>query len=56
MASLFCILFGFGEVVELMLVCFGFLSNLLAFATWSGLVGRGAMLLTLNITELTDDP
>ena len=43
-------------VEDLMLGCFGFLSNLPAFATWSGLVGRWAMLLTLNITELTDDP
>ena len=32
------------------------LPNLPAFATWSGFVGRWAMLLTLNITELTDNP
>ena len=37
---LFCFLFGFGEVVDLMLSCFGFLYNLPAFATWSGLVSR----------------
>ena len=36
---LFCFLFGFGKVEDLMLD-FGFLSNLPAFATWSGLVGR----------------
>ena len=57
LTSLFCFLFGFGEVEDLMLDCFGFLSSSLpAFATWSGLVGRWAMLLTLNIIELTDDP
>ena len=39
LSSLFCFLFGFGEVEDLMLG-FGFLSNLPAFATWSGLVGR----------------
>ena len=39
LTSLFCFLFGFGEVEDLMLD-FGFLSNLPAFATWSGLVGR----------------
>ena len=51
------VLFGFDEVEDLMFGCFGFPSNLPpAFVTWSGLVGRWAMLLTLNITELTDDP
>ena len=54
--SLFCFLFGFGEVKDLMFGCFGFLSNLPAFATWSGFLGRQAMLLTLNITELIDGP
>ena len=40
LTSLFCFLFGFGEVEDLMLGCFGFLSNLPVFATWSVLVGR----------------
>ena len=44
---LFCLLFGFGEVEELILD-FGFLSNLPAFTNWSGLVGRWAVLLILN--------
>ena len=55
MTSLFCFLFGFGEAEDLMLGCLGLLSNLPAFATWFGLVGRRVMLLTLNIPELTDD-
>ena len=48
--SLFCFLFCFGKVENLMLG-FGFLSNLPAFATWSDLVGTLAMLLTLNIVN-----
>ena len=40
LTSLFCFFFGFGEVEDLMLGCFGFVSNLPAFATWSGLGGR----------------
>ena len=55
LTSLFCFLFGFGKVEDLMLGCFGFLSNIPAFAK-PDLVGRWAMLLTLNITELADDP
>ena len=39
LTSLFCFLFGFGEVEDLMLD-FGFFSNLPASSTWSGLVGR----------------
>ena len=39
LTSLFYFLFGFDEVEDLMLD-FGFLTNLPAFATWSGLVGR----------------
>ena len=38
MISLFSFLFGFGEVEDLMLGCFDFLSNLPVFSTWSGLV------------------
>ena len=38
---------AFGEVEDL-IFDFGFPSNLAAFATWSGLVGRWAVLLTLN--------
>ena len=55
LTSLFCFLFGFGEAEDLMLGCLGLLSNLPAFATWFGLVGRRVMLLTLYIPELTDD-
>ena len=35
LTSLFCFLSGFGESEDLMLSCFGFHSNLSAFATWS---------------------
>ena len=39
LTSLFRSLFSFGEIEDLMLD-FGFLSNLSAFAFWSDLVGR----------------
>ena len=44
---LFCFLFGFGEAEDLIFELF-FLSNLPAFAVWSALVCRWALLLTLN--------
>ena len=53
LTSLFCFLFGFGEVEDLMLD-FGFLSNLPAFATWSG--KKVDELCYLLLTELRDDP